>query len=212
MSLNEVSVGASGNPTNISAAPGEEHIYADNFLASLLMPYMKAQLLVSSTRYVTRYPNSFLGFIPLGYVEENIPMHAIATVAANMRFRFGRFVLGVLTGLAGVVGVFINLDFRFFPFLILSGLFLLAAFPIMLVVVTNSGFVNVVTVSVLERKRMEIFRAEMQQRLFADQELLRHREAQEFRAQQLQVQQMMLQQQQLQQMQQTLDNQAATEN
>lgn len=196
------------NPTDFMLAPGEDRVYGDLFMTSILTPYMKAQLMCSSTRFVYKAPSTLLGVIPLGYNENTVPVSNIASVASNSRFMPGRAVLAAVSlflayyffgeGGGGILFALILLAF--------GAAVAVTAFPMELVVTNPAGGQTKLLVSMLEKTKLETFRSELQDRVFADNAQVRHMDAQDVRRQQamfaqLQLQQMMMQngQQQAQQ-------------
>lgn len=196
------------NPTDFMLAPGEDRVYGDLFMTSILTPYMKAQLMCSSTRFVYKAPSTLLGVIPLGYNENTVPVSNIASVASNSRFMPGRAVLAAISlflayyffgeGGGGILFALILLAF--------GAAVAVTAFPMELVVTNPAGGQTKLLVSMLEKTKLETFRSELQDRVFADNAQVRHMDAQDVRRQQamfaqLQLQQMMMQngQQQAQQ-------------
>lgn len=69
------------------------------------------------------------------------------------------------------------------------------AFPAEFSVTNPAGGKTSIVVSSLDKKKLEQFRTELQSRVFADNDQLRHDDAQAVRMQQLMIQQMQLQQQ-----------------
>lgn len=192
------------NPTDFMLAPGEDRVYGDLFMTSILTPYMKAQLMCSSTRFVYKAPSTLLGVIPLGYNENTVPVANIASVASNSRFVPGRAVMAAIS---------LFLAYHFFSEGgggILFALILLAfgaaaavtAFPMELVVTNPAGGQTKLLVSMLEKAKLEKFRGELQDRVYADNSQVRHMDAQEVRRQQAMLQQMQLQQMMMQNNQQ----------
>lgn len=196
------------NPTDFMLAPGEDRVYGDLFMTSILTPYMKAQMMCSSTRFVYKAPSTLLGLIPLGYNENTVPVSNIASVATSSRFIPGRALLALVSlYLAfyffgdGGVGILLALIFLAF-----GAAAAVTSFPLELVVTNPAGGQTKLLVSMLEKAKMEKFRGELQDRVFADNAQVRHMDAQDVRRQQamfaqLQLQQMMMQngQQQAQQ-------------
>lgn len=196
------------NPTDFMLAPGEDRVYGELFMTSILTPYMKAQMMCSSTRFVYKAPSTLLGLIPLGYNENTVPVSNIASVATSSRFIPGRALLALVSlYLAfyffgdGGVGILLALIFLAF-----GAAAAVTSFPLELVVTNPAGGQTKLLVSMLEKAKMEKFRGELQDRVFADNAQVRHMDAQDVRRQQamlaqLQLQQMMMQngQQQAQQ-------------
>jgi hypothetical protein len=166
---------------------------------------------VSSTRVATSFPNTLLGVIPLGYRDSTFPLRNVASVGVNARFSLGRAIIGLIFFIAAfptlgknaLVGII----------LLLIGVSLLAnAMSAELDIVNNAGGHQRFRVSVFQKSKLEQFREEVNQRLFADQELLRHGESMQVQNQQLYVQQQQLNAQIMQQqaaMQQQLNAQNA---
>lgn len=184
------------NTTDFSLAPGEADVYGDRFIASIMAPYMKAQLMCSTTRFVYKAPNTLLGFIPLGFSENTMPLRNIASVTTNVKFSFGRFIWALILFILAIVLFNSGGAGAVFGILLLlwSIASFLTSFPVVLGVVSPAGMAAVIQVSTLEKGKMERFRAELQGRVFADQGQTRHDEAQQLRMQQVMLQQMHMQQ------------------
>lgn len=69
------------NSVDFVLSPGESSVYGDVIQASVLAPYLKVQLMCSSTRFVFKVPNLLLGFIPVGTREDSCPIRNIANEA-----------------------------------------------------------------------------------------------------------------------------------
>lgn len=182
------------NNTDFMLAPGETNVYGDSFIDSLMAPYLKAQMMCSSTRFVFKDPNTFLGAIPVGTNENTIPLRAIASVSTSTTFRFGRALLGLVCLLAGFnllgSGAMSGL------LLVLFGvMFALTCLPAVLVVQNHAGGATAIEVAIIERQKLQRFCQELQSRVFTDQNAIHHQEAQTLRAQQVTLQQLSLQQQ-----------------
>lgn len=186
------------NSTSFQLAPGETNIYGVKVSPSLLTPYLKGELMCSSTRLVYKVPNTVLGIIPLGADENTIPIKAIASVNTSTSLNLGRLLLGLVLLIAGFatlsggsgIGVLL---------LLFAAMFLAMSFPGKLNVVNHAGGTTSVTVSILDKSRLSAFAKELQMRLFADHDANRHDEAMAARLMQAQLQQMQLQQMQNQQ-------------
>ncbi|OTA27456.1 hypothetical protein B9G54_01270 [Alloscardovia macacae] len=197
---------AEENSTNFVLAPGEKNVYGDKFSPSVVVPYLKAEMMCSSTRYVYKVPNVLLGFIPVGTNENTIPVRSIASVSTSTKFMIGRFLLGVIAGIVGVTMVAQNFLAAVIC-LLFAFVWLVTAFPARITVTNHAGGTTSLTVSVFEKQKLSRFGQELQNRVFADLEQTRHEEAQATRLDAAQMnqmqmqQQMALQQQMLQQMQ-----------
>lgn len=194
------------NTTNFVLAPGEKNVYGDKFSPSVMVPYLRAEMMCSSTRYVYKFPNVLLGFIPIGTNENTIPVRAIAAVSTSTKFMIGNFIFGVIAGIVGLSTIAQNF-FMALIFLVLAIVWLANSFPASINVQNHAGGTTSLRVSVFEKQKLSRFAQELQNRVFADLEQTRHEEAQATRLDAAQMnqmqmqQQMALQQQMLQQMQ-----------
>ena len=144
--------------TEFTYAPGEKNIVGDRF-----SPQYKA-------------PNTLFGLIPLGAATKTIPLRNIASVDTNTKFNLGSLVWGLL---------FLFIGFGMF------GTNALVAIVCLLIAVANfanvmsatlifrdpSGGANDITVSVLEKDKLMNLAQEIQARVFADADQLRHEES-----------------------------------
>lgn len=182
------------NNTDFHLAPGEQDVYGEKFLTSPFTPYMPTQLMCSTTRFVYKAPNSILGIIPLGGDQSIIPIRNIATVNTSQKLYFGRTIVGLILLLIGLVnlakatGVALLL-------LLLGAIFMITCFPIVLQVQNPAGGKVEIAVSMFDQAKLKKFSTELQNRVFADQEQIRHDQAQNMRAQQAMLAQLTLQQQ-----------------
>lgn len=183
------------NNTSFMLAPGEQNVCGDQFMVSPVAPYLKAELMCSSTRFVYKVPNVILGFIPVGSAENQVPLANIASVSSSSSFKPGKFLLGLVLCFAGLASL--PSQFFFGAMLLFLGVCtLLTAFPSSMTVVNPAGGKERLSVSILEAKKLKVFVQELQNRIFADKDQLRHDEAQMQRMMQTQLQQMQLQQMQ----------------
>lgn len=202
-SSDAVSTVGSENVTDFMLAPGETSVYGQRFIVSLLFPFLKAEMMCSSSRFVYKVPNTLFGIIPIGSEENTFPISAISAVTASGRFKFGRAFLAL---------VFLIFGFAFmdgYPvrgaiLLLLSVVFALTSYSTALVVTNHAGGSFGLEISFIESRKLRAFTVELQNRVFADWEATRHGEAQEIRMQTLAMQQMQLAQMQQAQMQQQL--------
>ena len=196
-SSDAVSTVGSENVTDFMLAPGETSVYGQRFIVSLLFPFLKAEMMCSSSRFVYKVPNTLLGVIPIGSEENTFPISAISAVTASGRFKFGRALLAL---------VFLIFGFAFmdgYPvrgaiLLLLSVVFALTSYSTALVVTNHAGGSFGLEISFIESRKLRAFTVELQNRVFADWEATRHGEAQEIRMQTLAMQQMQLAQMQQQ--------------
>lgn len=160
----------------------------------------------SSSRFVFKVPNTLLGFIPIGSAENTMPIRNIAAVSSTTSFRLGRFVIGLILAIAGFV-MFKDSVVGGILCLLVGAALLVTAFPARLNVQNAAGGMTSLEVSIFDKAKLARFTQELQNRVFADLDQVRHQEAQATRLdaaqmqQQQMQQQMALQQQMLQQMQ-----------
>lgn len=186
------------NTTSFQLAPGETNVYGEVFSPAILAPYLKTQLMCSSTRFVFQAPNTVLGFIPVGSANATFPVNSIASVSTSTHFRLGHFLGSLAMAIIGLMfmssGEFSGIIFGFI-LLALGAAGISGSFPAALMAQNHAGGTTVITVSPFERAKLAQFTAELQQRVFADQSQIHHEEAQSLRTQQLMMQQLALQQQ-----------------
>lgn len=189
-------------------SPGETNIASERFSPSVLLFWLKTEMHVSSQRVMTRYPNTILGLVPLGYNAGSIPVRNIAGVSTQVKFSLWRALLGLVVVIIGLaVSTPLNV------ILILVGVLMLVnSMWAALLIQNNGGTYHIVAVSVLEKAKIEAFGREIEQRVFADNELMRHHESmsqnQRYHQQSADLQQQSLQYQaaQLQQQEEFLRN------
>jgi hypothetical protein len=172
-------------------APGEQNVKETSLSTSVVLFWLQTLIGVTNTRVVTRAPNTILGVIPLGYQDAAYPLSNVASVGVNARFSVRRLVVGLIClfvglgviGKSGAVGVV----------LILVAIATLAnVMKAALVIQNNGGGITYVDVSILQKAKLEQFREEINQRLFADHAHLRHAEQMGMQNQQLYTQQQQL--------------------
>ncbi|WP_075725818.1 hypothetical protein [Corynebacterium aquilae] len=189
------------NTTDFQLAPGEVGVYGDRFMISPVLPYIKGQMMCSSTRFVYKIPATVLALIPVGGDEMTIPISAISGVSTTSRLRVGRMIAGILA-LMIAISVISNSVLAGLVLFLLGALWLVTCYPVALVVQNHAGMSTNLVVSLFDKARLERFKAELQARVFTDQSAIQHSEAQDLRQQALTMQQMQLHQMQMQQMQQ----------
>lgn len=195
--------------TEFTYAPGEQDIVGDRFSPSVIIFWLKTSIAASSTCVQYRAPNTLFGLIPLGASTKTIPLRNIASVDTNTKFNLGSLVWGLF---------FLFVGFGMFD----SNA--LAAIVCLLIAVANfanvmsatltfrdpSGGANDITVSILEKDKLMSLAQEIQSRVFADADQLRHEESMRMAEKQytaqtnsVLIQQQMLANQQTQAAQQT---------
>ena len=186
--------------TEFTYAPGEKNIVGDRFSPSVIIFWLKTSIAASSTRVQYRAPNTLFGLIPLGASTKTIPLRNIASVDTNTKFNLGSLVWGLF--------------FLFVGFAIVCLLIAVANFAnVMSATLTfrdPSGGANDITVSILEKDKLMSLAQEIQSRVFADADQLRHEESMRMAEKQyaaqttgVLIQQQMLANQQTQAAQQT---------
>lgn len=172
-------------------APGEENVIEESFSPSVILFWLKTRMGVSSTRIATTSSNTLLGLIPLGYADAMYPLTNVAGVGVNTKLSVTRLIFGlVLLGMGGAAmdaGAVLG-----FVVLILAISMLANAMSATLQITNNAGGVSTVGVSILEKAKLEQFREQINQRLFADHAGLRHGEHMQVQNQQLHTQQQQL--------------------
>ena len=193
------------NVTDFMLAPGETSVYGQQFLVSLVAPYLKGQMMCSS--FVYKVPNTLLGIIPVGTDENTVPVNSISAVSTSTRFKVGRAILAVIFLIAGLA--YIGSSPLGGIILVALGIvFGLTALSSALVVTNHAGGSFGIEVSLIDNAKLNTFKTELQNRVFADREAMRHGEAQDLRMQSLAMQQMQLAQMQQAQFQQGMQQQA----
>lgn len=90
------------NSTSFQLSPGKTSVYGEKVSPSLLTPYLKCELMCSSTRFVYKVPNTILGLIPLGSDENTIPLKSISSVNISNKLFIGRLIWGLIIAIAGL--------------------------------------------------------------------------------------------------------------
>ena len=163
--------------SEFSFAPGETNIFVTHYSPSLMTAWLKTELTVTSRRLLARKSNTLLGVIPLGHDDAAMPLGSISQVGVSSKFHPGRAIMAVVW-LVLMISM-LNTDQ---PVLAILALLLLIVAVLTtvdaeLVVVNNAGSATSLTVSVLEKAKLQSFKQEVEQRLYADQALLMHRES-----------------------------------
>ena len=159
--------------SNITFAPGETNVTSSKFSPSIVLFWLKTEIAVSSMRVVSKAPNTLLGLIPLGYRDATYPLKNVAGVGVEVKFSVGRAFFGLLFL---IISLFILNKFFGWVLLILGLSMLLNALSAVLKIQNSGGSVSDLRVSILEKAKLEQLRDEINQRLFADHDGLRHQE------------------------------------
>lgn len=192
----------SENLSEFKLAPGEMDVFRETFSKSFLLSYLKTELICSSTRFVCTIPNTILGIIPFGSYVDEYPMHQIIGVSSRRQVSIVRFILGISLLIAGAVlvfGGFHDWTFLGIPFssvgllsIPIGVIFLATSFSSIIVIRMIDGDSLKIKVSSNEYSKVEEFRTELKDRIFADRSQTRHEEAQMLRLLQAQIQQQQL--------------------
>ena len=158
----------------LNFAPGETNAHVETFSPSAVLFWLKAEMGVSNTRLAHKVPNTIFGLIPVGARDTAIPLSNVAGVSVTTSVSGGRLAFGLLISFiafAAIAGGSIGPGLFW---LVLGVAMSFDSFKASLDVSNNGGGVTSVAVSVLERAKLEAFRSEVDQRLFASQSDLRH--------------------------------------
>ncbi|WP_104197328.1 hypothetical protein [Cryobacterium sp. M15] len=174
---------------DLTFAPGESNIYTAKFSPSVVLFWLKTDLAVTNKRIVTKTPNTLFGLIPLGYSDAAYPLANTAGVGVEVKFSAGRAVWGIIlllisfAGLGDVWGWFL---------LLFAAVLLVNALSSTLKIQNNGGGTTPLKVSILEKAKLLQFRDEINARLFADHDGIRHTEAMDMQTKNLLNQQAQL--------------------
>lgn len=195
--------------TEFTYAPGEKNIVGDRFSPSVIIFWLKTSIAASSTRVQYRAPNTLFGLIPLGASTKTIPLRNIASVDTNTKFNLGSLVWGVVFLLIGL-GCLDSSVAVALVLILVAAANLANTMSASLVFHDPSGGANTITVSILEKDKLMSLAQEIQSRVFADADQLRHEESMRMAEKQytaqttgVLIQQQMLANQQTQAAQQT---------
>ena len=195
--------------TEFTYAPGEKNIVGDRFSPSVIIFWLKTSIAASSTRVQYRAPNTLFGLIPLGASTKTIPLRNIASVDTNTKFNLGSLVWGVVFLLIGL-GCLDSSVAVALVLILVAAANLANTMSASLVFPDPSGGANTITVSILEKDKLMSLAQEIQSRVFADADQLRHEESMRMAEKQytaqttgVLIQQQMLANQQTQAAQQT---------
>lgn len=195
--------------TEFTYAPGEKNIVGDRFSPSVIIFWLKTSIAASSTRVQYRAPNTLFGLIPLGADTKTIPLRNVASVDTSTKFNLGSLVWGVVFLLIGL-GCLDSSVAVALVLILVAAANLANTMSASLVFHDPSGGANTITVSILEKDKLMSLAQEIQSRVFADADQLRHEESMRMAEKQytaqtnsVLIQQQMLANQQTQAAQQT---------
>ncbi|WP_210726558.1 hypothetical protein [Corynebacterium endometrii] len=149
--------------TDIMLAPGEKGLHSVSLRPNLLLFWLKSKFLVTNKRIVVKHPNTLFGIIPLGYEETAMPMGSVAGVQATVAVKTARLVFFGLLFIFCFFAMFdsqYDSDGKFLFFVMSLFFFALAANAILagLIVTNNGGGKSQVTVSIMDKARLEEFK------------------------------------------------------
>lgn len=159
--------------TEFTYAPGEKNIVGDRFSPSVIIFWLKTSIAASSTRVQYRAPNTLFGLIPLGASTKTIPLRNVASVDTSTKFNLGSLVWGVVLLLIGL-GCLDSSVAVALVLILVAAANLANTMSASLVFHDPSGGANTITVSILEKDKLMSLAQEIQSRVFADADQLRH--------------------------------------
>lgn len=162
--------------TEFTFAPGEKNIIGDRFSPSVIIFWLKTSIAASSTRVQYRAPNTLFGLIPLGADTKTIPLRNVASVDTSTKFNLGSLVWGVVFLLIGL-GCLDSSVAVALVLILVAAANLANTMSASLVFHDPSGGANTITVSILEKDKLMSLAQEIQSRVFADADRLRHEES-----------------------------------
>lgn len=162
--------------TEFTFAPGEKNIIGDRFSPSVIIFWLKTSIAASSTRVQYRAPNTLFGLIPLGADTKTIPLRNVASVDTSTKFNLGSLVWGVVFLLIGL-GCLDSSMAVALVLILVAAANLANTMSASLVFHDPSGGANTITVSILEKDKLMSLAQEIQSRVFADADQLRHEES-----------------------------------
>lgn len=162
--------------TEFTFAPGEKNIIGDRFSPSMIIFWLKTSIAASSTRIQYKSPNTLFGLIPLGADTKTIPLRNVASVDTSTKFSLGSLVWGVVFLLIGL-GCLGSSVAVALVLILVAAANLANTMSASLVFHDPSGGANTITVSILEKDKLMSLAQEIQSRVFADADQLRHEES-----------------------------------
>lgn len=152
----------------IGLSPGEFAQENSRFSPSLILFWFKTTVTVTNMRVHWNLANSLFGAIPLGYTTGATPLSAVATVAVNVQFSVKTALFGVFWLVLG----FVLLGGNAMPLGVLFCLFgvvsILNALKSTLQIIPNGGSPTSVSVSILEKGKLEAMAQRIQNQLFTN--------------------------------------------
>lgn len=155
--------------SDFNLAPGETPIVAGRFSPSVLLFWLKSDIITSSRRVQYRTPNRLFGIIPLGMESHTIPTDSITDISTSVAYSVGHLIGGLLLGAMGLAAVFAyapDVAIILFIAAIVIGSGTATA---RLDITSAAGSVKHpgITVSILEKGQLSILAQEFQRYLFS---------------------------------------------
>ncbi|MED1048549.1 hypothetical protein P4T54_29920 [Bacillus mycoides] len=116
---------------------------------SILLFWLKAKLETDGTMIKMVYPNTILGFIPVGQNKFSSPLNNVSSVNSSFKVFFGRLIFGIIL-------LFLGMNYSLIISLI-GIILLLTSVSVAIEVEPNSGKSRTIFVSVLEKQKLEEF-------------------------------------------------------
>jgi hypothetical protein len=126
-------------PGGAALAPGEKVLVTDRFMLNSVAVYLHTEIALSDRRLSAARPNTLLGLIPVGTSRSNFPIESIAGVTAATLFSVPAFLVGLMAGLAGFLGLSSPGNTGGGVLLLVLGLLLIISAPRQAIAVMNSG-------------------------------------------------------------------------
>ncbi len=120
-------------PGGALLGPEERVVRSEELALSLILFFLKIKVAVTNSRIVGRWPNTFLGLIPVGSNSVTYPLTNIASVAVSTKVSIWGLIFGALFVLVGLQ------DTRAFLLLVIGLLLILSAFPASFEVTDTAG-------------------------------------------------------------------------
>lgn len=129
---------------------------------SLLTPYLRTRLSLSTDRIEGSMPNTLFGLIPLGKKTITQPLKGVSNVSVDTKVEGTRLLIGALLVLLGIMLSFADGSAVLAVLVIVLGVaLLLVSFRAELVIADASGSKLKVPVSYLDREPLEGFAREV---------------------------------------------------
>lgn len=146
--------------------PGETVVRAASFRPSLVIFWMRTEIVVTSARVVVRAADSLLGVVPLGYRDSSSVVAEVAPARVEVRFSAGRGVVALVFLVLGLVRIADPVGWT--ALLVAVALFL-HALDATLVLQGGKGAIGDVHVALVEKGSLEQVRDDINNVLFAQQ-------------------------------------------